>query len=70
MKCYYVTPTGTTNDQDTMVSPSQHVKTAHDCVRYPCPKCEHKLISKNTLRQHINAIHGEKKYSCDNQANF
>ena len=21
MKCYYVTPTGTTNDQDTMVSP-------------------------------------------------
>ena len=36
MKCYYVTPTGTTNDQDTMVSPFQH---------YFCWKCSRAIFT-------------------------
>ena len=42
-----------------------HVKSIHESVTFPCPQCQHRVKSKNSLMFHIQTVHeGKKPFSC------
>ena len=70
MKCYYVTPTGTTNDQVTMVSPEESVENEekdnaknvshNDLLERShsiCKECPEALPTKIMLKNHTDRFH-------------
>ena len=44
---------------------TNHVKTVHEGLRYPCDQCDYQGNSMQSLRKHIQSSHEGIKYECE-----